>query len=262
MSLILLMPTLQKRSQKLAQTLASRVVRLSPLRWGQIVLSGVTDMTGHIPVRLHLRSDLHLARKAWHLFMGCVMAMIYMGGMSRTTAVVCLGSILGFDLLMETLRLKSPALNEKVVKLWGPLMRSCELHKFSGVPYYLAAAILAIGILPKPIAVLSILYLACGDPLASLFGVLYGDRGPRFQNGKSWIGTSAGILTCMLVTYAFLKGSGMVPGLSEASMLILTLLGGVAGGSAELLPLEIDDNFSIPMVSGFALWFAFILIGV
>jgi dolichol kinase len=30
----------------------------------------------------------------------------------------------------------------------------------------------------------------------------------------------------------------------------ISLAGGVAGGGAEMLPLEIDDNFSIPVVSG------------
>ena len=44
-----------------------------------------------------------------------------------------------------------------------------------------AAALLTIAIFPKPIATLSILYLALGDPIASLFGILYGGKGPRFR---------------------------------------------------------------------------------
>ncbi len=211
-----------------------------------------------IATRLHLRSDLHLARKAWHLFMGCFIAGVYVSGMSRSTGVMILATVLGSDLLLETMRLKSPALNEKIMRVWGPLMRSCEVNRLSGVPFYLAASILAIGIFPKPIAVLSILYLACGDPIASLFGVLYGDKGPRFANGKSWVGTSAGILACMLVTVVFLRSMN----LPDSTVLALTVAGGIAGGTAELLPLEVDDNFSIPIVSGFALWLTFILLGI
>ncbi len=211
-----------------------------------------------ISARLHLRSDLHLARKAWHLFMGCFIAGVYVSGMSRSTGVMILATVLGSDLLMETMRLKSPALNEKIMRVWGPLMRSCEVNRLSGVPFYLAASILAIGIFPKPIAVLSILYLACGDPIASLFGVLYGDKGPRFANGKSWVGTSAGILACMIVTLVFLRSMN----LPDSTVLALTVAGGIAGGTAELLPLEVDDNFSIPIVSGFALWLTFILLGI
>jgi diacylglycerol kinase (CTP) len=209
------------------------------------------------PVRLHLRSDLHLARKAWHMLMGLVIAYIYLSGMSRTTAVVTLGCILGWDLMMETARLRIPAFNEKIVRIWGPFMRSNEVHRLSGIPYYLSAAILAIGIFPKPIAVLSIIYLACGDPIASLFGILYGDKGKRFANGKSLIGTAAGVATCMLATFIFFKAMNV----SDGTTLLLTLIGGLAGGAAELLPLEVDDNFSIPVVSGFVLWLAFILLG-
>jgi dolichol kinase len=137
-------------------------------------------------------------------------------------------------------------------------MRSCEVDRFSGVPYYLSAAILAIGIFPQPIAVLSILYLACGDPIASLFGILYGKKSIRFANGKSCVGTIAGISTCAVTTFIFLNGLH----LSGGTLLGLTLIGGLAGGTAELLPFEVDDNFVIPIVSGFILWLAFILLGI
>jgi dolichol kinase len=43
---------------------------------------------------------------------------------------------------------------------------------------------------------------------------------------------------------------------------LISLAGGVAGGGAEMIPLDIDDNFSIPLVSGLALWMAFVVFGV
>ncbi len=215
------------------------------------------DVSASIPIRLSQRADLHLARKGWHLFMGLTIATIYMGGMDRTTAVVILGSVLGWDLVMETLRLRSPTLNQKIVRLWGPLMRSSEVDRLSGVPYYLSAAILAIGIFPKPIAVLSIVFLAVGDPLASLSGILFGDLGPRFRSGKSLIGTAFGVLSCIISASVFLPAYGVV----GWDLAVIALLGGIAGGTAEILPLDVDDNFSIPVVSGFALWLLFILTG-
>jgi dolichol kinase len=190
--------------------------------------------------------------------MGCLIAGLYLAGVSRGTGVLLLSLALAANLTVETLRLRRPKLNELMMRFWGPLMRRCEATRYTGAPYYLAASILAIGIFPKPIALLSILYLACGDPIASLFGVLYGDKGPRFRNGKSWVGTGAGILTCMVVSLIFLRGMS----LPDSLVLPLTLIGGVAGGTAELLPLEVDDNLSIPIVSGFALWLGFILLGV
>jgi diacylglycerol kinase (CTP) len=207
--------------------------------------------------RLALRNDLHLARKVWHAGMGLVIVGIYLAsGMSRTTAVQILGSALGVSLLMEMARLRSASLNDKLVRFWGPIMRSCEVDRFSGIPFYLASTVLAIAIFPKPIAALSILYLAIGDPLASLAGILWGKRSLRLPNGKSLIGTWAGMLACAMVSWLFLSSQG----LPEHQIWVLTLIGGLTGGGAELLPLEVDDNFSIPVVSGFVLWFTYILL--
>ncbi len=215
-------------------------------------------LAASFPFKLHLRSDLHLTRKAWHMLMGLFIVGVYLAGVSRSAGILMLGSVLGLDLMLETARLRIPSLNAKILKVWGPLMRSCEVNRLSGTPYYIAAAILAIAIFPKPIAVLSIAYLACGDPIASLFGILYGDRSVRFSNGKSLIGTLAGVVACIIVSVVFLQNLQ----LSDGKLVALSLIGGIAGGAAELLPLEVDDNFAIPIVSGFGLWLAFIILGV
>jgi dolichol kinase len=193
------------------------------------------------------------------MVMGLLVAGIYsLTGMERSTAILILGSVLGFDLMIETARLRIPSLNEKVMRAWKPFMRSCEANRISGVPYYLASSILSIAIFPLPIAVLSIIYLACGDPMSSLIGIQFGNLGPRFANGKSLIGTLAGVITCWVVGFLCLSSFGM----TGSALWVLTLVGGVAGGTAEMLPLEVDDNFSIPTVSGFVLWSAFILMGL
>lgn len=211
-----------------------------------------------IPVRLHVRTDLHLVRKVWHMTMGVLISMLYWNGMERATGVMILGSILGFNLVMETLRLRIPSVNARFMKGLSLIMRSCEVNRFSGIPFYLLSALIAVAIFPKPIAVLSILYLACGDPVASLFGILYGHKSLRLANGKSLVGTAAGIAVCMLVTLVFASQFGF----TEAQLAAVTVFGGIAGGTAELLPLEVDDNFSIPVISGFALWMIFIVAGV
>jgi dolichol kinase len=210
------------------------------------------------PDRLHVRNDLHLARKTWHMFMGVAMASVYFAGMSTHVAVLILTLALGISVLVEFSRLNVPSFNEKVVRCWGPIMRSCEVNRVSGIPFYILATLLSIGIFPKPIAILSILYLAFGDPVASLFGILYGKYGMRFSNGKSLVGTLAGIAACSLVGFFYLRTLS----LPSTAYLSLVLLGGVAGGVAELMPFDMDDNLSIPIVSGFVLWLGFIIFGV
>ena len=208
--------------------------------------------------KLHIRSDLHLARKAWHMVMGLVIASIYMSGISKNSGVMILASCLFFDLILENARLRSPVVNEAVLRFWSPFMRFHEMNQMSTVPHYLASVTLAMAIFPKPVAILSILYLACGDPIASLTGILYGHKGPRFSNGKTLIGTLGGVTVCALVTFIYLSTLSV----SVGAILGLTLIGGLAGGMAELLPFDVDDNFSIPIISGFVLWLAFMLIGL
>jgi dolichol kinase len=190
--------------------------------------------------------------------MGLFMVAVFLSGISQIHGVLILGLALGVNLLLEMARLRLPAVNEAVIRLWGPVMRSNEIDRLSGTPYYIASALLAVGLFPKPIAALSLLFLACGDPMASLVGILYGKGGPRWADGRSWIGTAAGVLTCMAVGAIF--WNAMPVKIWQAW--VLTWIGGVAGGMAELLPWEIDDNFAIPVVSGFTLWIACLLLGV
>lgn len=218
----------------------------------------LAPMDVRMPVRLHMCSDLHLFRKAWHMSMGLLIALIYLSGMRATTGVMILGALFALSLTTEIIRLRVPSINEKVVRFWCPVMRGCEVNRVSGIPYYLLAALLAVGIFPKPVAVLSILFLAVGDPIASLTGILYGNRSIRFSNGKSLIGTLGGIFACFVVGVVYLKSLA----LPESQTLLIAFVGGLAGGLAEHLPLETDDNFSIPIVSGFVLWLTFILMGI
>ena len=211
-------------------------------------------------VRLPFRSDLNLMRKIWHMGMGLVIVYLYLLGIPQSTALMILAGCLGSDLLIENARLRSPIINQKIMRLWGTIMRSHEVNQMSTMPHYIVAVILAIGLFPKPVAVLSILYLACGDPIASLFGILYGHKGPKFKNGKTLIGTCSGILVCALISFFYLEAISITS--STGVILSVSLLGGLAGGLAELIPFEIDDNFTIPVVSGFLLWLVFIAFGI
>jgi len=242
------------RKQETLERESLMMKRIAEVKFHSIFSNG-------LPVRLHMRNDLHLARKTWHLFMGLVIVCIYVfSGMSRATGVTILGCALGFDLFIETSRLRIPAFNEKVLRFWGPVMRSCEVSRMSGVPFYLLATILAFAIFPKPVGILSVLYLAIGDPIASLIGISYGAKSIKIAQGKSLVGTAGGVATCFFVTLIFLKVYP-VP-VSDAAWLGLGLIGGLAGGLAELAPFDMDDNFTIPMISGFVMWLAFIALGL
>lgn len=210
------------------------------------------------PWRLKLRNDLHLARKIWHCGMGVSMALIYGFGMPKPVAVTILLIAFVFATATEYARLKVPQLNKVAIKILGPIMRKNEIDRISGTPFYIGSVLLSVIIFPKLIAILSILFLAIGDPISSIFGIVWGDYGPRFSNGKSLIGTAAGMGICCVITFVYMLFSSIPPG----PAFLISLAGGLAGGGAEMIPLEIDDNFSIPIVSGLALWVTFLFFGV
>jgi dolichol kinase len=136
----------------------------------------------------------------------------------------------------------------------GPVMRDTEVNTLTGIPFYIASCLFAFLIFPRHITVLSILYLALGDPSSSFFGVLYG-RNKIFPN-KSLQGTLGGFIVCAMATFAYLRWQEF-PG---EKILLLSMIGGFCGAASELLPLNVDDNFAIPIVSGalmtLALWCA------
>jgi dolichol kinase len=153
-------------------------------------------------------------------------------------------------------RLKNPVFNERITRVFGPLLRHHEVNRMSTVPYFLAATFFAIAVFPKPVATLSLLYLAWGDPAASFFGVLFKGRSIKISSNKSLHGAVAAFSVCALITLAYLKSGGM----DGLNVIRLTLLGGFAGALAESLPLEIDDNFAIPVISGFIIWAGFLMV--
>ena len=205
---------------------------------------------------LPVRSDLHIARKIWHASTGILIVSLYAAGFSQEMAIFILSGLLFLTLALELTRMKNPVLNEKCVRFFGAIIRTNEVKKFSTVPYYLASAIFAIGVFPKPVAILSMLYLAVGDPSASFFGVLFKKKSVKIFGEKSLHGTAACFAVCALMTFFYLRSGGMV----GLELIRLTLLGGFAGALAEALPLELDDNFTIPVVSGLILWAGLLVI--
>lgn len=205
---------------------------------------------------LPVRTELHLFRKMWHATMGLVIVALYLGGMPHSLALTILGGLFVFSITMELRRLHNPTLNERCIRFFGPIIRSNEINRISGMPYFIASAIIAVAIFPRDVAVLSMLFLALGDPVASLVGILCRKRSVKILPGKSLHGTAAGFAVCAAASWFYLRSEGM----AGLDLIRMTLLGGFAGAVSELLPLELDDNFTIPVVSGFILWLGFITI--
>jgi dolichol kinase len=78
-----------------------------------------------------------------------------------------------------------------------------------------------------------------GDSVASLFGGLISTSLP-FNKGKTWEGSLAGFF------FAFLAGTFFVSPL-------LAFIGAAIAMTVEVLPLPVNDNVLVPVITGVAL---------
>jgi dolichol kinase len=143
-------------------------------------------------------------------------------------------SILG--VLMEAARALTPELNEKMLKVL-PFFKPREREVITGATYLVLAATFIVFVFPREIAVLSLLFLSVGDPIAALIGI----RDHRLRLfGKSLLGTAAFALSGMAAGALV----ALHPGVPLAWWIIP---GAITAALAELVPVPIDDNITIPL---------------
>ena len=144
---------------------------------------------------------------------------------------------------LDFARFRIAGLNRLFLRWLAPLLKHDEDRKVTGASYMLVAAFIAFLVFDQPVSVLAMFFLAVGDPVAALVGA----RTP----GPRWAGKSPG-------------GTAAFVGVSAVVVLVLNLAGGVdyhwamlVGGLVAALveqaPLPVDDNLTIPLVSGVAM---------
>jgi len=119
---------------------------------------------------------------------------------------------------------------------FGRVLREEEKPTLMGSTYFLFSTILAILLFPKSIAIASLLILILSDTAAALVGKGIG-RIPLF--GKTLEGSMAFFLTSLLIVWLY-------PNLNRFSGTLAAL----GGTLIELIPIRLNDNFSIPLVTG------------
>lgn len=117
-----------------------------------------------------------------------------------------------------------------------------ELRGFAAAPLYFAFGILfTLVIFPHPASYAAIAMFCLGDSAASLFGGLLSTSLP-FNKGKTWEGSLGGFFL------AFLGGLFFIP-----SHPLIALAGAAIAMTIEVLPLPINDNVLVPVITGVAI---------
>ncbi len=174
----------------------------------------------------------------------------------RETALIVSAALTVVALSLDLGRHYYPPLFRIYHAVFGPLLRSHESDarqkRLNGATYVLIAATVSIFIFPKLIALPSFLILIVSDLAAALVGRRYGRR--KFF-GKSVEGSAAFFVTALIIIAATPK-----VGYSAAEYAV-GAAAALVGTVVEASPTGIDDNLSVPLSVGLALWagYAFLL---
>lgn len=116
-----------------------------------------------------------------------------------------------------------------------------ELYEFTTAPIFFALGImLSLVIFKDPVNYASVIILTFGDGFATIFGKKLGRTVIPFNKGKRLEGSVLGFTCAFLGALIFLTP-------------VKALIGAVTGMIIEVLPLPINDNLTIPLVTGMVL---------
>ncbi|KAF8576781.1 hypothetical protein K439DRAFT_1536138 [Ramaria rubella] len=229
--------------------------------------------------------DWEIPRKTLHASIGFFVVPLYTHGYSTRPIIIGLTGALVVISAADALRLHNAAFSRFYGSCLGFLMRDSEKHKINGVIWYILGALVALIAYPLDIAVVSILVLSWADTTASTFGRLWGRYTPALPSHlpiipflptrfglplaprKSLAGFIAASLTSGIVAFGFWGWLAPVRG-SEAvwtwdnpvvggwfGLGMLSVATAIVGGVVEALDLgDLDDNLTLPAISGAVLW--------
>jgi dolichol kinase len=201
------------------------------------------------------KSDLHLLRKAWHM-LGVLALFFIWNFLTYPISVYIFIALWLFLVPGDFVRVKYPYYNKMFNTLFRPILRSTELNKLAGTTYLLTSVIFISLTFSHAIVSISLLFLAFADPIASFVGIKWGRH--KIFGHKSYQGFFAAFIVCMAVTYFYLSYFNMT-----GAILLIALIAGLCGALAELIPLgQMDDNFTMPILSSICLYFLFIFFNI
>lgn len=181
----------------------------------------------------------HIGRKIYHLFGGIGLLSVYYL-LGRERALLFYGVFFFIFLALDIVRLNSPSVNKFIYSRFGSFVRQNEAHRLTGTAPYVLGIGLSLFLYSAPVATAAVCFLAFGDVAATAVGERYGKT--RIGD-KSLEGTTAFILASMTAGF-FLTLIGIAP------MPAVIVLGALIAAGVELLPLPVNDNLVIPIVSG------------
>ena len=181
----------------------------------------------------------HFGRKLYHLIGGMLLLSCYFL-LGRDRALILYAVLFFAVIAAELARFAVPSLNETLFGKFSSFVRPTERNRLTGTAPYVLGIWSTLYFYRSDIAAAAICFLAVGDVAATTVGERWG----RTKIGeKSLEGTLAFLVTAVAAGFLLsAAGSPLMPW--------LILAGAITAAGVELLPLPVNDNLSIPLISG------------
>ena len=162
--------------------------------------------------------------------------------------IIFLSAMVIFCFFIEVFRSQSSFISKFFEKYLFFMMRSFEKHgSLTGSTWVFVGALITIILVPQPFSLLALFFLTFGDTLAALVGMKF----PFIKIGnKTLSGSFACFIMCLFV--------GIILDFEISSEIIL--IGAFTATIAELTSIKINDNISIPVLSGCAMYLGSIVV--
>lgn len=178
-----------------------------------------------------------IQRKLIHLLTSAIpLAYISIIPIKEHIFFICVILAIGF-LSVDLLRMFSLDVRRYFLTIFASLLREDEINRrLTGATYLFIGLTLAVILFPKEIAIPVMLFLTLADPCAAIIGKKY----PIKKIFDKSLGGFLAFAGCAVIIVFVFMGYGL-----------LHVLIALCAAIVEILPVKIDDNLSIPVISGY-----------
>jgi len=143
---------------------------------------------------------------------------------------------------LEIARRFRPALNDRLMAMFGKVAHIHERYRVNSSTWYMTALLLLAVFATPAVAALGVVVLGIGDPMAALIGRRFGRT--MLRAGRSLEG-SLGFFAAASIG-ALAVASAMLPGPFFVRA-VVAVVAGLAGAVTEIFSTKLDDNLTIPL---------------
>ncbi|MHA2391280.1 MAG: glycerol-3-phosphate acyltransferase [Promethearchaeota archaeon] len=164
--------------------------------------------------------------------------------MSSVVGIILIGIVTLCFVFLDLSRILSKQTQELLTVKVKTIFRKGEEKKFSSMTIFLISTFIMVFIFgeminQREVAITTLVFLVFGDLFAKVFGLAYGRHKILGKTIEGTLAYCGALIICCYILYNTI----------EISLPVL-IIGAIAAPFAELLPLGMNDNFTVPIISG------------